>query len=227
MTRLALINMQTSGKLCRSRRAFSLIEVVIAVGIFAVSIVAVIGLLAPAHKSVSEVKDADDTTRVVNAVQAELQRLAENQRFTTGTSGRGIGSASAGTTNTDGFIQPSAPTDPADGSSWGSTAKQYILYASRDGTRIGVYADTAAWKTATSANDDSLKYFEIVLIRTAASTVAGAINLSQNTSTDADKDAGFLAFVMRIRWPAYLPDGTEFTQHSQKNVLIVPAAVHR
>ncbi|MBW8781618.1 MAG: prepilin-type N-terminal cleavage/methylation domain-containing protein [Verrucomicrobia bacterium] len=219
--------MQTSGKLCQPRRAFSLIEVVIAVGIFAVSIVAVIGLMAPSNKSVSEVRDADDTTRVVNAVQAELQRLAENQRFTTVGTTVGIGSSAAGSSNNDGFIRPSAPTDPTDGSSWigVSTNKNFTLYASRDGTRIGVYADTAAWKTAASANDDSLKYFEIVLIRTAA--VQNAVNLSQNSSSDPDVNAGFLAFVMRIRWPAYMPDGTEFAQHSQKSVLIVPAAVHR
>jgi type II secretory pathway pseudopilin PulG len=185
--------MQTSGKLCRSQRAFSLIEVVIAVGIFAVSIVAVIGLLAPANKSVSEVRDADDTTRVVNAVQSQLQSLAET---------------TAGFTQVAGFLQDSAPADPANGSSWSGAS--YTLYANRDGSKVALGTNTTVF------TQPAQKYFEIVLIRNTA--------LSLKTS---DTSAGFLAFTMRIRWPAYTADGNEFTQHTEKSVLLVPAAVHR
>ncbi len=58
------------------KKAFSLVEVVVAVGIFAVSILGVIGLLAPTSKAINEVRDADDATRVVGAIQAQLQTLA-------------------------------------------------------------------------------------------------------------------------------------------------------
>src|SRR5438105_14012552 len=121
MMSVDLINMQTSGKLRQSRRAFSLIEVVIAVGIFAVSIVAVIGLLATAHKSISEVKDADDTTRVVNAVQSQLQNLAET---------------SAGFTKIAGWLQDPVPADPTNGNAWSGTS--YTLYANRDGSKVAL-----------------------------------------------------------------------------------------
>ncbi len=60
----------------RARRAaFSLVEVVVAVGIFAIAVVACIGLLGPINNSVASVKDGDDASRVVAIVQAELQRL--------------------------------------------------------------------------------------------------------------------------------------------------------
>ena len=59
-----------------SRSAFSLVEVVVAVGIFALAIVGVIGLLSPTTKAVSEVSDNDAATRVVGIVQTELQALA-------------------------------------------------------------------------------------------------------------------------------------------------------
>ena len=57
------------------RSAFSLVEVVVAVGIFAIAVVSVIGLLGPISQSVANVKDGDDASRVSSIVQAELQRL--------------------------------------------------------------------------------------------------------------------------------------------------------
>lgn len=58
-----------------SRAAFSLVEVVVAIGIFAIAVVSVIGLLGPINQSVASVKDGDDASRVVSIIQAELQRL--------------------------------------------------------------------------------------------------------------------------------------------------------
>ena len=55
--------------------AFSLVEVVVAVGIFAIAVISVIGLLGPINQSVANVKDGDDASRVVSIIQAELQRL--------------------------------------------------------------------------------------------------------------------------------------------------------
>lgn len=62
-----------------SRAAFSLVEVVVAVGIFAIAVISVIGLLGPINQSVANVKDGDDASRVVSIIQAELQRIGVAQ----------------------------------------------------------------------------------------------------------------------------------------------------
>jgi type II secretory pathway pseudopilin PulG len=54
-------------------KGFSLIEVVFAVGIFLVTILALIGLLGPTLKSVDEVEKTDEVSSVVNTVNAFLQ----------------------------------------------------------------------------------------------------------------------------------------------------------
>ena len=62
-------------KEAKSTRAFSLVEVVVAVGIFALGIVGVIGLLSPSIKSVTEVADSTVATRLGENIQVELERL--------------------------------------------------------------------------------------------------------------------------------------------------------
>lgn len=61
------------------RRAFSLVEVVVAVGIFAIAVISVIGLLAPINQSIADVQDGDDASRVAQAIQAELQKVTFSQ----------------------------------------------------------------------------------------------------------------------------------------------------
>jgi type II secretory pathway pseudopilin PulG len=58
----------------RSSAAFSLIEVVVAVGIFAIAIVSIVGLLVPIRNSVSDVRDTDDAARLATLIQSELQK---------------------------------------------------------------------------------------------------------------------------------------------------------
>jgi len=58
-----------------TRAAFSLVEVVVAVGIFAIGIVGVLGLLSPSIKSVSEVGDTAVANRLADNIQVELERL--------------------------------------------------------------------------------------------------------------------------------------------------------
>src|SRR5262245_11752658 len=58
-----------------ARAAFSLIEVVAAVAVFALGMVAVIGLFAPVTKSVSASGDAEAAARVADAVRARLGAL--------------------------------------------------------------------------------------------------------------------------------------------------------
>ena len=57
----------------RVTRAFSLIEVVAAVGIFSIGMVAVIGLFAPVAKSVGNLADAEAATNVAALLAARLQ----------------------------------------------------------------------------------------------------------------------------------------------------------
>ena len=56
-----------------SSKGFSLIEVVLAIGIFLVTVLALVGLLGPTLQSVDEVEKVDETTSVVSSVNAFLQ----------------------------------------------------------------------------------------------------------------------------------------------------------
>lgn len=59
------------------RAAFTLIEVVLALGVFFISILALIGLLAPMLRSVDEIEKIDEISSVVNSVNAFLQSSPE------------------------------------------------------------------------------------------------------------------------------------------------------
>ena len=54
-------------------KGFSLIEVVLAIGIFLVTVLALVGLLGPTLQSVDEVEKADETASVVSTVNAFIQ----------------------------------------------------------------------------------------------------------------------------------------------------------
>jgi Tfp pilus assembly protein PilV len=54
-------------------RGFSLIEVVLAIGIFLVTVLSLVGLLGPTLQSVNEVEQTDEVASVVNSVNAFLQ----------------------------------------------------------------------------------------------------------------------------------------------------------
>ena len=64
-------------------RGFSLIEVVLAIGIFLVTILALVGLLGPTLQSVEEVEKTDEVASVVNTVNAFLQNSPEIAGATT------------------------------------------------------------------------------------------------------------------------------------------------
>lgn len=159
------------------RLGFSLVEVVVAVGIFALAIVGVIGLLVPTSKSITDVSDSDAASRVISAVQSGLQR--------------------AGYTSVK-----------------DSLVANHLFYASKDGSKVG--ADSSAVWSGVSNQE---KHFEFRLLRnTALSPVAN------------DDTAGFLAFTIELKWPAFAPnaDGTgTAVDNAQKSVMVVPAAITR
>src|SRR3954468_7905791 len=57
------------------RNAFSLIEVVVAIGIFAIGMVAVVGLFTPVARSISSSADAEVAARVADALRLKLQSM--------------------------------------------------------------------------------------------------------------------------------------------------------
>lgn len=61
-------------KLTRLRgEGFSLIEVIMAMGIFLVTVLALVGLLGPTLKSVDEIEKTDEVASIVNTINAFLQ----------------------------------------------------------------------------------------------------------------------------------------------------------
>ena len=173
-----------------ARAGFSLVEVVVAVGIFAIAVIAVIGLLGPINQSVAGVRETDDASRVVGVLQAELQR--------------------AGIPTVIGFI--------------GSTNK---VYASRSGNKLGI-ASNAVWTTdvedingngtVDNFERDAQKFFEVKITRNTTLSPSGN-----------DNTAGYFAFNIELRWPAFTGDGVELTGDAleQQSILVVPAAITR
>ena len=93
-----------------ARRAFSLIEVIAAVVIFGIGMIAVLGMFAPVTKSVSSVGEAEAAARVADAVRARLQALS----FTTAlTLVQEV--ADVRRKDGDGGYNPAADADVADG----------------------------------------------------------------------------------------------------------------
>ena len=161
-------------KIKKRKSGFSLVEVVVSVGIFAVAIVGIIGLFAPTTKNVAAVADSDASTRAVAAIQSYLKEQ--------------------GFTGTQTIVDAGTK-----------------YYANKGANVIGISS------LAALPNND--KFFEFTLTRNT--------DLSPS-STDAT--AGFLAFTINLKWPAYTPtaDGVgAAVADSQKSTLIIPAAVTR
>ena len=209
----------TSGASARRdcARAFSLVEVVVAVGVFALAISAIVGILAAVGKSVGDLQESEKASRLVAVVQARLQ--------------------SAGFSAIQGVLK--TDTDIANEKAVYDTATDhprdadnpYRFYGSEDGHIVGIYPTavnegdqandpwTLGSSTTTVAQRDGLKFFELALVRNQT--------LSPNSGSALDADSGYLAFTIRVRWPAFLADGNRVTDNAQMNVLIVPAAVAR
>jgi len=170
------------------RSAFSLIEVVVAIGVFAVGMVAVVALFAPVARSVAGSSDAEAAATVAERLRDELaRRVAVVGSFAPVVALFKNTTANGSHEVTTADNASSAATDPR--------RDTRLLFASRDGSKIAGYTDTAIW--GTGQVNDAEKYFEITLIRLDA--------LSPNT-TAADATSPTLAYTARIRWPAFVPD---------------------
>ena len=210
------------------RGAFSLIEVVVAIGIFALGMVAVMGLFTPVARSVSTSADAEVAARVADALRLKLQSLPLET-----VAALLKQSTSTGHQLADNDAKPD----------YDMTRDAQVLFASRDGAKIGGYADPIWLDPTTRRNSDREKFFEIALIRnetispkpTSTTDASGA-----TVTTQPDATAAMLAYTARLRFPAFVPDtgtgaiqiganpssGVRFDQ-SRKQVLYFAGSVLR
>lgn len=198
------------------RRAFSLLEVVAAAGIFAIGMVAVLALFTPITKSVSTVSEAESAARVADSILARLQAMP----FAT-VAALLQDASDVQRHDASGSYNPNDGTHAA------------VIFARLDG-EVGLYnaaSTPKGWFDATGALlADANKYFEVELLRNET--------LSPKANDDA---AAMLAFTMRVRWPAFLPGSSGGTvqiganpaggavtfDHSKKSVLFFTGSVMR
>lgn len=208
--------------------AFSLLEVVVAVGIFALGIAAVVTLFAPAAKSVAANSDAEAAAAVAQALAIQLQRRV----VPTDPNPFAAVVALLKKSTATGGHELTAENARAD---YNITLDPQLLFANRDGTKIGTFADTAVWGTPNSNRE---KFFEIALIRNETLSPKG--DPTAEPPTDPDATALFIAYTARIRWPAFValsgtgaqqvgatPGSTVPFDHSSKLSLFVSGVVKR
>jgi type II secretory pathway pseudopilin PulG len=211
--------------------AFSLLEVVVAVGVFAIGIVAILALFAPAAKSVSANAEAEAAAAVAQALAADLQRRvvpADAEPFAAVTALLKKSTAAGG-------HELTADNARAD---YDIARDPQLLFANRDGTKIGTFADTV-WVRRTPDDPDLNweKFFEIALIRNETLSPADP---AADPPVNPDANAAFIAYTVRIRWPAFValpgrgsqqvganPAGAVRFDHSSKLSLFVAGAVKR
>jgi prepilin-type N-terminal cleavage/methylation domain-containing protein len=161
-------------------RAFSLLEVVAAVAIFSLGMLAVLGLFAPVTKSVVNVADSESAAKVADAVRARLQAMPFDTALT-------LVQSPADVRKNDG----DGNYNPNDG-----TKHPAVLFGKLSG-EVGIY-DAAtgrkAWYDSQNVRvNDADKFFEIDLVRNEA------------ISPPADDPATpMVAYNIRVRWPAFV-----------------------
>jgi prepilin-type N-terminal cleavage/methylation domain-containing protein len=205
-------------------RAFSLIEVVVAIAIFAFGMVAILGLFAPVARSVSDSADAEAAARLADVVRTRLQSMPVADviaLFKNSTS------------------QGHELTDADQRSDYDLTADPQLLFAARDGSKIGDYGNAIWTNPTTRRNWDGEKFFEIALIRN--ETISPKPG-STGATAEAEPDAvsPLLAYTVRVRWPAFFadtattavqvganPNATVRFDHSRKKVLYFAGSILR
>jgi type II secretory pathway pseudopilin PulG len=175
-------------RIARGRNAFSLLEVVVALGIFAGGIVAVLGLFGSLVRSARADREAGAAAMVSDLLASRLRAMSFAEvAALLRKNGGGVG---------DGF---------PDGN---------VFFANQASDKIGRSAD-AVW-----TGDDREKFFEIALLRN-----------EQLSPPASDDEAAWIAFTVRVRWPAYRlrPDGSavRLNETGQVQVLLLSGSVRR
>lgn len=210
------------------RDAFSLLEVVVAIGIFAAGMLGVVALFTPVARSVSASADAEAAARVSDALKMKLQSMP----FLEVTA---LLKVSNGARH--------ALTDTDARSDYNPATDAQILFASRDGGKVGTYSDPVWIDPVTNRNSDREKFFEIALIRNETlSPLVVATPPAEGEPAPANPDATayLLAYTARVRWPAFVKQGgagaiqvgsnpaaTLRFDHSSKQVLFFTGSVTR
>jgi hypothetical protein len=83
-----------------------------------------------------------------------------------------------------------------------------LLFASRDGSKIGRYADNIWLNPQTRRNWDGEKFFEIALVRNEAITPKPSADAAGGESgkVTVDPALNLIAYTARVRWPAFVAD---------------------
>jgi len=174
--------------IARGRSAFSLLEVVVALGIFAGGIVAALGLFGSLARSARADAEAGAAAMVSDLLASRLRALS--------------------------FAEVAALLLDDDGSVGDGSPEGKVFFANLAGDKIGRSADPV-W-----TGDDREKFFEIALLRN-----------EQLSPPGSDDEAGWLAFTVRVRWPAYRlrPDGSalRLNEAGQMQVLLLSGSVRR
>lgn len=216
---------------CRLRvtcgAGFSLLEVVVAVGIFAIGMLAVVGLFTPVARSVSVSSDLESAARVADALRTKLQAMP-------------VPSVIALLKNNSESGHELATGDARP--DYNPVADAKILFANRDGSIIAAYSDPMWGPRTGTVNPDREKYYEIALIRneTLSPRTAAPADGTTDPAADPDATAYLIAYTARIRWPMFVRDGATGAiqvganpttgvrfDHSLKQVLFVTGAVTR
>lgn len=71
-------------------RGFSLIEIILAIGVFAMTIVAVLGMLGSSSQATSEVINTVSASQIADAVRTELENVDYETDLVNGTSGTSV-----------------------------------------------------------------------------------------------------------------------------------------
>lgn len=152
--------------------------------------VAVIALFAPIAKSVAGASDAEAAAAIADRLHDELtRRTLAVQSFAP---------VILLLKNSVAGSHEVTLADTASGASTDPRTDVRLLFASRDGVRLGSYTDATTWGGATP--NDADKFFEITLIRNDT--------LSPAAADTATPPPIVLAYTARIRWPAFAPDNT-------------------
>jgi prepilin-type N-terminal cleavage/methylation domain-containing protein len=164
----------------RTGAGFSLVEVIAAVVIFGIGMLAVAGLYAPVTRAVGGVADAEAAARVAEAVRARLRSVPFETAVALIQSPAAVQAKDA-----------NGAYNPNDG-----TRYPEVLFGKLDG-EVGVY-DSASnrrqWydsRNRVLPNTD--KFFEIDLIRQPAVSPA-----------ELDATAAAVVYSLRVRWPAFI-----------------------
>ena len=211
----------------RSRRAFSLVEVVIAVGIFAVAVIAIIALLLPNTQKVEDLMDADISRRLSENIQSELQRYSK------------VVATDKGFKDFDDTFYTSATPN-----------RSIFMVATRDGQRVLVTGEDpyVAWNftySKTYKPEDPAVQVTSKLFAENNLNTGNPLGIALRDRyflievflpkspayrkfTAANVGLGFLPLGVRVVWPFRLPDGpatspTPDEYYKDVSVVIAPA----